>query len=124
MTRAELEESGYKRTNYGKCRGCFVPIEWWLTVNERPAPYDLMPNPDSEAVSHYATCTVAERFRTKKKEPQRCTTSPTSQDSLLFSEPSSSSPSSPSSSIAPSTPLSREQPENKGDGESDTNPST
>jgi hypothetical protein len=118
VTRTELEEGGYKRTSYGKCRGCFEPIEWWLTVNERPAPYDLMPNPESEAVSHYATCPVAERFR--KKEPQRCT-QPTTQDSLLFSEPSSSFPSSPSSSSATPAQPSDEQPEKKDNAESYTN---
>jgi hypothetical protein len=114
MTRAELQEAGAKRTNYGRCKGCTEPIEWWLTAAERPAPYNLMPNPESEAVSHFATCPKAEQF---KKEPHRCTPiypSTTTQESLLFSEPSSSSDSSPSSSAAPSPQPSRKQPKNEG----------
>jgi len=117
MTREELREAGYKRTGYSKCRACAAPIEWWLTPNERPAPYDLMPDPESEAVSHFVTCPNANRFR---KEPQRCTP-PTMQESLLFSEPSFSSPQSSSLSTATPAPPSVEQPKNKDGDESNTN---
>jgi hypothetical protein len=115
MTRDQLQELGYKRTNYGRCTGCYQPIEWWFTPSERSVPYELMPNPDSEAVSHFIHCPNANQFR---KAPHRCTPiypDSTTQESLFSPSPSSSSRLPPSSSSAPPAPPSGEQPKKKSD---------
>ncbi len=91
-TRAELEAAGYERSSYSRCKGCGMAMEWWTTPNGKPIPMDSMAQPDSPAVSHFATCLDANRFR---KEPQRCISpTSTSQDSQpsLFSQASQSSP--------------------------------
>lgn len=70
-TRQALEDAGYKRSNYSRCQGCRVPIEWWITPSGARMPWDHMPYPESAAVSHWATCTTVDKFR-KKKEPRPC----------------------------------------------------
>jgi hypothetical protein len=97
-----METAGYKRSNFSRCSGCMAAIEWWITPNKARIPMNPMPDLDSPAISHYATCPKAKQFR---KEPARCT----SQTSTLQdSQPSlflvSSSPESDSSTAAPSAP--------------------
>lgn len=65
-TREALEESGFIRKAYTRCQGCGAAMEFWRTKTGKSLPMDPMPNPDSRAASHYATCPFAERFRKKK----------------------------------------------------------
>ena len=62
-TRAQLIERGYQFTGNKECYACGKPIEWWKTPASRPSPWDPMPEIDSHAVSHFATCERTERFR-------------------------------------------------------------
>jgi hypothetical protein len=58
-TRRGMIEAGYQYIGNNTCRSCDKPIEWWLTPNQRNAPYDPMPGEESVARSHFATCTRA-----------------------------------------------------------------
>ena len=62
-TRAELLARGYQYIGNRECTGCGAAIELWRTPNQRTAPYDPMPQIDSHATSHFATCTKASQFR-------------------------------------------------------------
>jgi hypothetical protein len=66
-TRAELERAGYKLDNISPCRGrtCSDRVQWVITPAGKKAPYDLMPEPESLAISHFATCPDQARFRRK-----------------------------------------------------------
>jgi hypothetical protein len=64
-TRKGLIEGGYSFTGTGECAGCGEMVEWWRTPNQRPAPFNRMPDIDSQARSHFATCTKANSFRRK-----------------------------------------------------------
>lgn len=66
-TRAELETAGYKVSNYGRCSGCRAAIEWWTTPIGARAPMNPMPHPESEVISHFATCPNANQFRKPAK---------------------------------------------------------
>ena len=90
--------AGYDRSNYSVCKSCGAAIEWWITPSGQRIPMNPMPLSYSPAVSHFATCPDADKFR---KEPQRCTPIyPTS--TLQDSQPSLFSPESPSSPPQPS----------------------
>jgi hypothetical protein len=67
-TREAMEDAGYKRGCYSRCRGCKRPMEWWTTPTGKRIPMDPMDHPDSAAISHFATCPEAGRF---KKEPHK-----------------------------------------------------
>lgn len=105
-TLAGLKAAGYERDYYTRCRGCGAAMEWWATPNGNHIPMNPMPQPDSPAISHFATCVKAEQFR---KEPRRCTTPKTSTlpDSQPFLFSPSSSPQSDSldAGPAPSPPV-------------------
>ncbi len=64
-TREELERAGYKFSGFKKCGGvtCSAEIEWWTTPKGKAMPFDRMPNPDSPAITHFATCPDAPRFK-------------------------------------------------------------
>lgn len=62
-TRNELLQQGYVHVNNATCSGCHKAIEWWSTPNAKRAPYDPMPELDSPAVSHFATCVRRSDFR-------------------------------------------------------------
>ena len=64
-TRKSLEEAGYEHTSNAHCRGCGAAMEFWSTPHGRSMPMDLMPQEDSPAISHFATCPEAPRFRRK-----------------------------------------------------------
>lgn len=66
-TREALEEAGFHRRCYTRCSGCNAAMEFWKTPTGKSLPFDPMPDGDSRAVSHFATCPVAERFRKAKK---------------------------------------------------------
>ena len=65
-TFAELTQAKYKFDNHAKCRGCHKDIEWWITPTGKKMPFNLMPDIESPAVSHFATCPDAEEFRRSK----------------------------------------------------------
>ncbi len=58
-----MKAAGYKFDAHARCRGCGQEIEFWLTPRGKKIPMDLMPNGDSKAVSHFATCPDAPLFR-------------------------------------------------------------
>lgn len=62
-----MENAGYKRKCYTRCQGCMKSIEFWATPAGKTLPMEAMPHPYSEALSHFATCPEAERFRKKTK---------------------------------------------------------
>ena len=37
-----LEAAGYVYDNDGTCRGCGLPIEWWITPNNKKMPMKLL----------------------------------------------------------------------------------
>jgi hypothetical protein len=41
-------------------------MEWWMSPNKRPCPYDEMPNDESPVMSHFATCPDGAEFKRKK----------------------------------------------------------
>ncbi len=61
-TRLQLCQAGYVFQGSDVC-SCGKRIEWWLTPNRRNAPYNPMPEPNSAALSHFATCSEKSRFR-------------------------------------------------------------
>jgi hypothetical protein len=62
-----LEDEGYKRTSYTRCSGCRALIEFWQTPKGKVIPMELMPREDSPAISHFAHCPEADRFRKRGK---------------------------------------------------------
>lgn len=65
QTRAELIRRGYQYVGTKTCTAveCGKRIELWRTPNQATAPYNPMPDENSHAQSHYATCTRAAQFR-------------------------------------------------------------
>lgn len=59
----EMKRAGYTFQNCATCGGCGQDIEWWITPLGKKIPMDPMNRGVSQAVSHFATCTEAERFR-------------------------------------------------------------
>lgn len=62
-SRAALLRDSYVYLGNDTCTGCGKPIEWWKTPKLRHAPFDPMPHEEARAVSHFATCTKAARFK-------------------------------------------------------------
>jgi hypothetical protein len=77
-----MQEAGYRRTSYSRCKGCLAPIEWWTTPDHKNLPMEPMPQPESEAISHWTRCPHAEEFR---RPP--CKTDHSPQPTLLFESP-------------------------------------
>jgi hypothetical protein len=67
-TRDEMEKAGYTRDIYTRCKGCQQSIEFWITPAGRKIPMDFMRDPETPAISHFATCPKAAQFR-KKASP-------------------------------------------------------
>lgn len=65
-TRAEMEQYGYVRSAYTRCNGCNAPMEFWRTPAGKNMPMDVMPDPETPAVSHFSTCPKAKEFRKGK----------------------------------------------------------
>jgi hypothetical protein len=63
VTLRAMQEAGYKRQSYSRCKGCKQPMEWWTTPTGARIPMEPMPLDDSPAVSHWATCPKAADFR-------------------------------------------------------------
>lgn len=71
-TRIAMEEAGYSYATLKICP-CGASMELWNTPKGATMPMNPMPDPDSPAVSHWATCEKAEQFRRKppqKEKPQ------------------------------------------------------
>ena len=62
-TRRALITLGYGFRGNAPCRDCREPMEWWKTPMGKMAPYNSMPEEDSPAISHFATCVHAQNFR-------------------------------------------------------------
>lgn len=62
-TRRALITLGYGFRGNNNCRDCQEPMEWWKTPAGKMAPYNPMPDEDSPALSHFATCKFAANFR-------------------------------------------------------------
>lgn len=58
-----MQAAGYRFDNHARCRACKEDIEWWTTPRGKKIPMNLMPNPDSKAISHFSTCSDAPLFR-------------------------------------------------------------
>jgi len=65
-TRRELKEAGYDFIANKTCP-CGATTELWDTPNGSTMPMNPMADDDSEAVSHWSTCTKAAQFRRPKK---------------------------------------------------------
>lgn len=67
-TRDELVAARYRFSEHARCRGvtCGREIEWWRTNNDKPMPFDLMPEGDSPAVPHWGTCPDRDDFKRKR----------------------------------------------------------
>jgi hypothetical protein len=65
-TQAEMVESGYGFDRIETCRGCHQNMEMWETPAGKRIPMDPMPEDESPAISHFATCPQASRFRRRK----------------------------------------------------------
>jgi hypothetical protein len=61
--RAAMITAGYKKLSTFVCRGCGEEMEFWYTPQGKNIPMNAMPNDDSEALSHFATCPEAKRFK-------------------------------------------------------------
>lgn len=64
-TRRLMEEAGYSFAGKKTCP-CGDPMELYRTPKGELLPMNPMPNPDSKAESHFATCSKAAQFRRKK----------------------------------------------------------
>jgi len=65
-TRKAMEAAGYTRTCYTRCQACATPIEFWST-GQGMIPMETMPLEDSPAITHFAKCTDAARFRRRSR---------------------------------------------------------
>ena len=65
-TREEMEEANYIRDGRETCKGCGATMEFWITPEQKAIPMNPMPKPTSTAISHFATCPYAARFRKVK----------------------------------------------------------
>jgi len=65
-TRKALEDAGYRRVNYTRCRSCGTPIEFWSTPEHKWIPMETMDRDESPAVSHFANCPNADSHRKAK----------------------------------------------------------
>lgn len=67
-TRDELIAAGYNFEDHARCKGvnCRQEIEYWTTKNGKRMPFDLMPQGDSKAITHFTTCPDAEEFRSRR----------------------------------------------------------
>lgn len=61
--RDELIKAGYVFSNFARCKVCQEEIEWYTTPRGKNMPFDLMPEGNSLAVTHFTTCEEADLFR-------------------------------------------------------------
>jgi hypothetical protein len=68
-TREEMEAANYMRNGTEMCKGCGAAMEFWITPEMKAIPMNPMPQPTSNAISHFATCPYAARFRKTRSAP-------------------------------------------------------
>jgi hypothetical protein len=61
-TRKLLKEAGYDYLTVRKCT-CGASMELWHTPKDQTIPMNPMPDEESKAESHFATCPLATQFR-------------------------------------------------------------
>jgi len=64
-TKRLMIEAGYTYHEQKRCP-CGERMELWNTPKGELLPMNPMPDDDSEAISHFATCPKATQFRRKK----------------------------------------------------------
>ena len=75
QTKQGLEDAGYVFDGESTCRGCGVPIEWWITPNDKKMPMIVKEVKKSSGVfapgvalirvPHWSDCPEATSFRRK-----------------------------------------------------------
>lgn len=70
-TRAALEFAGYRRQSSTFCMGCNQAMEFWTTPQGKSIPMDVMTEAESPAISHFATCPLAQQFRRRKQGKEK-----------------------------------------------------
>lgn len=75
-SKAGLEAAGYTFDGDGRCKACGVPIEFWITPNNKRTPFanievretdsPISPVKEFKLVSHFADCPEAGSFRRRK----------------------------------------------------------
>lgn len=68
----EMTLADGKRGHLAQCKGPRCPEFVVWVYNERTgktSPYNVQPSPEGKAVSHFATCIDADRFRRPKGAP-------------------------------------------------------
>jgi len=74
--REDLVAMGYVFDNEARCRGCGMPIEWWLTPKGKKMPMTVKEVKDEsrtfpqpvlgwERIPHWSDCPKADSFRKK-----------------------------------------------------------
>jgi hypothetical protein len=64
--RVEMITQGYIRDGRETCAGCGAVMEFWITPGKQKAiPMNPMADDDTPAISHFATCPHAAKFRKK-----------------------------------------------------------
>jgi hypothetical protein len=66
----ELRRHGYRFAGHDECSGCHQRIEWWISPQGRHIPMNRMPDADTAAQSHWATCLDSGLFDRPKTTPQ------------------------------------------------------
>jgi hypothetical protein len=62
-TRDAMVAGGYKFSNHARCRSCQEEVEWYETPRGKKMPFNLMPDGNSAAITHFTTCPEADLFR-------------------------------------------------------------
>lgn len=68
-TRDELVAARYRFESHARCKGvhCGAEIEYWRSwPNDKRMPFNLMPEGNSPAVTHFTDCPDAEEFRSRR----------------------------------------------------------
>jgi hypothetical protein len=68
-TLRDLQNAKYKFNGSADCRICASQIEWWTTTHGKKMPFDPMPETNSKAIAHWATC--AEKVKAVLREDLR-----------------------------------------------------
>lgn len=64
-----MKAEGWEYDNDSTCRGCHLPIEWWISPAGKKTPVDVIPpvNPLKNNAElrdlHFKSCTERDRFK-------------------------------------------------------------
>lgn len=64
-----LEDAGYRFESRSLCRGCKAVIAFYRTPKGRRMPIEIAA--DGSCESHFATCPLAEEFRSRRQKPAK-----------------------------------------------------